>query len=77
MRLIKTILNLYRLVPAWICLNSLNSVSKDMLIEEMNYWGKCTQKNEKGFKLFSYLMLTYKEYRSLLVFRVGGTQVPD
>lgn len=76
MRLIKIILNLYRLVPAWICVNSLSSCRKDMLIEEMNYWGKCTRRDENGFNLFSNLILTYKEYRNLLIFRVGGgTQV--
>lgn len=74
MRLIKIILNLYRLVPAWICVNSLSSCRKDMLIEEMNYWGKCTRRDENGFNLFSNLILTYKEYRNLLIFRVGGVR---
>lgn len=69
---IKTILNLFRLVPVWICVKSMNGEAGDIVTEEMDYWGKCTQKKEKGFKLFSHLILTYKEYRNLLIFRMGG-----
>lgn len=72
MRLFKTILNMYRLLPAWVCVVSLGNEPKNMVLEEMDYWGKCTRKQERGFKLFSYLILTYKEYRSLLIFRLGG-----
>lgn len=39
---IKTILNLYRLLPAWACVVSLDNASKTMVQEEMDYWGKCT-----------------------------------
>lgn len=74
MRFIKTILNLYRLLPAWACVVSLDNASKTIVLEEMDYWGKCMRKQESCFKLFSYLVLTYKEYRNLLVFRLGGVR---
>lgn len=72
MRFFKTILNMYRLLPAWACVVSLDNASKAIILEEMDYWGKCMRKQENSFKLFSYLILTYKEYRNLLVFRLGG-----
>ena len=59
---IKTILNLYRLLPTWACVFSLDNASKTIVLD------KCTRKQESGFKLFSYLILTYKEYCNLLVF---------
>lgn len=67
------ILNLYRLIPAWIVLNVQPAEKKKIIYEELNLWHKCTKSNCSGcFDTFSELLLMLKEYRSLLVYRLRG-----
>ncbi|MGF0094303.1 serine O-acetyltransferase [Lachnospiraceae bacterium SGI.066] len=65
------ILNLWRLIPAYLIVCASNN--KSIIFEEIQHWKKCTGRTEKaGFDIFSSLMLELKEYRTLLQYRLGG-----
>lgn len=64
------ILNIWRLVPAYICILTSPKELKYLVIDELNHWKKCDQRKEKSqFSVFCGLMLERKEYRSLLHYR--------
>ena len=64
------ILNMWRIVPAYICVCTAPKNIKLLVVDELNYWKKCDQRKEKSrFDLFCGLMLERKEYRSLLQYR--------
>lgn len=72
-RKILQILNLWRLIPAWVAVNLLKSEKKQLVFDEMEYWNECTQiKCTSYFDMFSILLLLFREYRSLLCYRCGG-----
>ena len=69
------ILNLWRLLPAYLCVYSSSKKVKDIIFDELMHWKKCDQRKEHfRFDVFSALMLTRKEYRTLLQYRLkwGG-----
>lgn len=64
------ILNLWRLLPVYWAIYALPGEHRDIVLEELAYWGKVTQRREKRrFDLFCALMLQMREYRSLLEYR--------
>lgn len=66
------VLNLWRLLPAYLCLHVAPKHVKELVFDEMGYWRKCDQRKEKNrFDVFSGLMLQRKEYRSLLQYRMN------
>lgn len=71
--IIRTIFNLYRILPGWILLQFVSSERKNIIFEEMEHW--CRIKNLEyncHFYMFSELMVTLPEYRSLLEYRCGA-----
>lgn len=67
------IINIYRLIPGWLILMGQNINKKALIFDEMEYWNKCTKTNcIYKFDMFSILILSLKEYRSLLCFRLRG-----
>lgn len=69
------ILNLWRLLPAYLCVFSTPVAVKEIILEDIWHWGKCAKRVEKKqFDLFSGLMLELKEFRNLLLNRLyrGG-----
>lgn len=61
------ILNLWRLLPAYLCVFSTPVAVKEIILEDIWHWGKCAKRVEKKqFDLFSGLMLELKEFRNLL-----------
>ena len=64
------VLNLYRLLPAWLLV--LSSKDKDLILDEMEHWKECLRRNQDGFHLVAGLVLKNKEYRNLLCFRIRG-----
>lgn len=65
------ILNLWRLLPAYLCVYSSSKKVKDIIFDELMHWKKCDQRKEQlRFDVFSALMLTRKEYRTLLQYRL-------
>ncbi len=72
------IANLWRLVPAYICMKSSPQDIRKLILDEMWHWMKCEQLNERTeFDVFSTLIVKFKEYRSLLQYRIkrGGYSV--
>lgn len=64
------ILNMWRIVPAYICVCTAPKNIKLLVVDELNYWKKCDQRKENSqFDVFCGLMLERKEYRSLLHYR--------
>lgn len=64
------ILNIWGLVPAYICVCAAPKNLKLLVIDELNHWKKCDQRKENSqFDVFCGLMLERKEYRSLLHYR--------
>lgn len=63
-------LNIWRLVPAYLCVCTAPKKLKLLVIDELNHWKKCDQRKEESqFDVFCGLMLERKEYRSLLHYR--------
>lgn len=66
-------INLWRLIPAYICTFTSTKDDLDIIVDELYHWKKCDQRNESGkFDLFSALLIERKEYRSLLQYRLRG-----
>lgn len=64
------ILNIWRLVPAYLCVCAASKNLKLLVLDELNHWKKCDQRKEESqFDVFCGLMLERKEYRSLLQYR--------
>ena len=73
MKTIYYLINSWRLAIAYLMIVCCHN--REMIIEEMFYWGKCSgKKTTSKFKLFSSLLLEMKPYRNLLYirFRSGG-----
>lgn len=67
------ILNIWRLVPAYICVCTVPKKLNLLVIDELHHWKRCDQRKEKSqFDVFCGLMLQRKEYRSLLHYRFKG-----
>lgn len=69
------ILNIWRLLPAYLCVITMPSEQRLLIQDELRHWKKCDQRKETNiFDIFSGLMLDRKEYRSLLLCRLrrGG-----
>lgn len=72
-RRVLQILNLYRLLPAYFIVHIQPEETKSLIIDELEYWNKCEQINENAhFSMFSIMLLEFKEYRNLLVYRLRG-----
>ena len=72
-QIILKILNLYRIIPSWILLQLLPAHRKIMIFDEMEHWNHIKALNKTShFNMFSELMVTLPEYRSLLEFRCGS-----
>lgn len=73
MRTAYYIINIWRTIIAHMLIFACKN--KDMIVEEIYYWGKCARKNNQSyFGLLSYLLLEMKQYRNLLYIRLrsGG-----
>lgn len=67
------ILNLYRLIPAWILIHLVKK-SRSLILDELDYWVECKNLKMTGsFNQFSFLVLRYKEYRNLVHYRLDNT----
>lgn len=67
------ILNLYRILPSWGLLQLLPGHRKSIIFDEMEHWNRIKELNETNhFGMFSEMMVTLPEYRSLLEFRCGS-----
>lgn len=67
------ILNLYRLIPAWIILWIQPETQRKLILDEMEHWNRCAQRFAKShFDMMSVLLIELKEYRSLYAFRMRG-----
>ena len=72
-QIILRIMNLYRIIPSWILLQLLPIHKKSMIYDEMEYWNSIKELNKTShFDMFSEMMVTLPEYRSLLEFRCGS-----
>ena len=68
-RILQT-LNIWRLVPAYLCVCTAPKNLKLLVVDELNHWRKCDKRKENSqFDVFCGLMLERKEYRSLLHYR--------
>lgn len=66
------IINLWRLVPGYLCIQIAKKDSRNLIFDELWHWNKCAKICEdKAFDVFSILLLRNKEYRSLLQYRIG------
>lgn len=69
-----TIINIWRIFPAWLIVVLQKKEKRELLIDELEYWGKCEQLIiKRHFSLFSVMILRFPEYRSLLAYRLKGT----
>ena len=69
MKTIYYLINSWRLAIAYLMIVCCHN--REMIIEEMFYWGKCSgKKTTSKFKLFSSLLLEMKQYRNLLYTRL-------
>ena len=71
--IIRTFFNLYRILPGWILLQFVSSERKNIIFEEMEHWSRIKNLGfDRHFDIFSELMVTLPEYRSLLEYRCGS-----
>lgn len=71
---LRQVINLWRLIPGWICVNTVGHDIRELIIDEIRHWNKCYGgKLKSDFEMFSYFMLKTKEYRSLAAYRLGQT----
>lgn len=73
MRTIYYLINAWRVMIAYFLIVFCHN--RELIIEEISYWGKCAGKNSiSRFRLISSLLLEMKQYRNLLYirFRSGG-----
>ena len=69
------ILNIWRILPAWLCVHLLKPEIRKNILFEVDYWGKCTNIDATSLlELFGRLMMEKKEYRNLFCHRIryGG-----
>ena len=72
-KLLKIILNLYRLLPGWAAFYFVSSAKKEIILDEINYWTELKGwKTDSNFRNFATLMLELHEFRNLMYFRIGG-----
>jgi len=72
-KLLKIILNLYRLLPGWIAFQFVSSAKKEIIVDEINYWNELKGwKTDSDFHNFASLMLELHEFRNLMYFRIGS-----
>ncbi len=69
-KLIFTVLNLYRTLPALLILRTLNKNARGVIHREFDYWAGLTRMPGKGLASFSILLSQFKEYRNLLQCRI-------
>ena len=72
------LINLFRLIPAWLIVQFQPSNTKELIIDEMKYWNKCAKLGcDRPFDIFSTLLISIKEYRNLLAYRMSGGGIVD
>lgn len=64
------VFNIWRLIPGYLCVLTASHSVKNIITEDILYWGKCSKRKEKSkFGIFSGLILENKEFRNLLILR--------
>ena len=69
MRTVYYMINTWRTLIAYLIICTCSN--KEMIVEEIYYWGKCAKKNMSSyFSLLSCVLLEMKQYRNLLYMRI-------
>lgn len=73
MKTIYYTINIWRTIIAYLLIRACSN--REMIVEEIFYWGKCAGKNNQSyFRLLSCLLLEMKEYRNLLYMRIRSNR---
>ena len=70
------IANLWRLIPGYLLLKGTDKKLRELLMDEIWHWRRCLQFSESvgTFDAFSYIILSQKQYRNLLVARLRNNR---
>lgn len=64
------VLNMWRILPVYLIIGTLKKKHRELIIDEMYHWKKCANESDNGIILFGKLLVSYKEYRNLLCYRI-------